>query len=79
MAGHHRTVFGSVAILSGSLSKVAAAGLFVIFIGALIVHSRDGWMMNWYGKKNGEGIEVFRHAGFAPSPHHSEGSRCSFC
>jgi putative oxidoreductase len=34
-------------------------GLFVIFIGALIVHSRDGWMMNWYGRKNGEGIEYF--------------------
>jgi len=49
----------SVAILSGFLSRVAAVGLFVIFIGALIVHSRDGWMMNWYGRKNGEGIEYF--------------------
>jgi hypothetical protein len=39
------------------LSRIAAVGLFVIFIGALIVPSRDGWMMNWYGRKNGEGIE----------------------
>ena len=45
--------------MSGFLSRVAAGGLFVIFIGARIVHSRDGWMMNWYGRKNGEGIEYF--------------------
>ena len=51
--------FGSVAMLSGFLARVAAGGLFIIFVGALIVHSRDGWMMNWYGKKNGEGIEYF--------------------
>jgi putative oxidoreductase len=51
--------FGSVAILSGFLSRIAAGGLFVIFTGALIVHSRDGWMMNWFGKKDGEGIEYF--------------------
>jgi putative oxidoreductase len=51
--------FGSFAILSGFLSRVAAGGLFVIFIGALVVHARDGWMMNWFGKKNGEGIEYF--------------------
>jgi putative oxidoreductase len=51
--------FGSVAILSGFLSRIAAGGLFVIFIGALLVHSRDGWMMNWFGRKNGEGIEYF--------------------
>jgi putative oxidoreductase len=51
--------FGSVAILSGILSRGAAGGLFVIFIGALIVHSHDGWMMNWFGKKDGEGIEYF--------------------
>jgi putative oxidoreductase len=50
---------GSVAILSGFLSRVAAGGLLVIFIGALIVHSGDGWMMNWYGRKSGEGIEYF--------------------
>jgi putative oxidoreductase len=51
--------FGSVAILSGFLSRVAAGALFVISIGALIVHSRDEWMMNWFGKKKGEGTEYF--------------------
>jgi putative oxidoreductase len=50
---------GSAALLSGFLSRVAAGGLVVIFIGAVVVHLRDGWMMNWYGRKSGEGIEYF--------------------
>jgi hypothetical protein len=48
-----------LAILSGFLSRVAAGGLVVIFIGAVVVHLRDGWMMNWYGRKSGEGAEYF--------------------
>jgi putative oxidoreductase len=51
--------FGSAALLFGFLSRVAAGGLVVIFIGAVVVHLRDGWMMNWYGRKSGEGIEYF--------------------
>jgi putative oxidoreductase len=45
--------FGSAALLSGFLSRVAAGGLVVIFIGAVVVHLRDGWMMNWYENKVG--------------------------
>jgi uncharacterized protein YegL len=48
-----------LAILSGFLSRIAAGGLVVIFIGAVVVHLRDGWMMNWYGRKSGEGPEYF--------------------
>ncbi len=48
---------GSVALISGFLGRIAASGLFVIFTGALIVHLPNGWTMNWFGDKNGEGIE----------------------
>jgi len=50
---------GSIALMSGFLGRIAAGGLFVIFTGALIVHLPDGWTMNWFGSKRGEGIEFF--------------------
>ncbi|HJP93279.1 MAG TPA: DoxX family protein [Pyrinomonadaceae bacterium] len=49
--------FGSMALILGFLGRIAAGGLFIIFAGALIVHLPDGWSMNWFGKKSGEGIE----------------------
>jgi putative oxidoreductase len=49
--------FGSIALIAGFLGRIAAGGLFIIFTGALIVHLPDGWMLNWFGKKKGEGIE----------------------
>jgi len=48
---------GSIALIFGFLGRIAAGGLFIIFTGALIVHLPDGWSMNWFGTKNGEGIE----------------------
>ena len=51
--------FGSIALMSGFLGRVAAGGLFIIFTGALIAHLPDGWTLNWYGAKKGEGIEYF--------------------
>ena len=48
---------GSIALIFGFLGRIAAGGLFIVFIGALIVHLPDGWAMNWFGRKNGEGIE----------------------
>ena len=51
--------FGSIALITGCFGRVAAAGNFIIFLGALIVHAPDGWAMNWSGKKRGEGIEYF--------------------
>jgi putative oxidoreductase len=50
---------GSVALIAGLFGRLAAGGLFVIFTGALVVHSTDGWTMNWFGEKSGEGIEYF--------------------
>ena len=51
--------FGSIALLAGFLGRIAAGGLFIIFTGALIVHLPDGWTVNWFGSKKGEGIEYF--------------------
>jgi putative oxidoreductase len=51
--------FGSIALMSGFLGRIAAGGLFIIFTGALIVHLPDGWTLNWFGSKKGEGIEYF--------------------
>lgn len=50
---------GSIALITGFLSRFAAFGAIIMFSGALIVHLPDGWMLNWYGKKKGEGIEYF--------------------
>ena len=50
---------GSVALIAGVFGRLAAGGLFIIFTGALVVHSPDGWAMNWFREKNGEGIEYF--------------------
>ena len=41
---------GSVALILGLFGRIAAAGNFVIFTGALILHARDGWALNWKGK-----------------------------
>jgi putative oxidoreductase len=49
--------FGSIALIAGFLGRIAAGGLFIVFTGALIVHLPDGWGMNWFGEKKGEGIE----------------------
>ena len=51
--------FGSIALISGLLGRIVAGGLFIIFTGALIVHLPDGWTLNWFGSKKGEGIEYF--------------------
>src|SRR5262245_24609604 len=50
---------GSIALIAGCFGRVAAAGNFIIFTGALVVHAGDGWALNWNGKKKGEGIEYF--------------------
>ena len=50
---------GSIALILGVLGRTAALGNFIIFAGALFVHSSDGWAMNWTSRKKGEGIEYF--------------------
>ncbi|WP_221391499.1 DoxX family protein [Dyadobacter sp. NIV53] len=46
--------FGSIALILGCFGRLAALGNFIIFTGALITHSADGWTMNWSGKKKGK-------------------------
>lgn len=50
---------GAVSLLFGFLVRISALGNFIVMSGALVVHFKDGWGMNWYGKKNAEGIEYF--------------------
>jgi putative oxidoreductase len=49
---------GSLGLLVGFLSRLAALGILAVMLGAVfIVHLPHGFFMNWYGKQQGEGIE----------------------
>jgi putative oxidoreductase len=49
---------GGLGLIVGLLSRVAALGIAVVMIVALLaVHWRFGFFMNWYGEKEGHGIE----------------------
>jgi len=50
---------GSIALIIGFCSRLAAAGAIIIFTAAIFVHLPDGWQLNWYNKKKGEGVEYF--------------------
>ena len=48
----------SLGLLTGTFGRVAAAAIFVIQLGGVfIVHSANGFFMNWGGKQAGEGYE----------------------
>jgi putative oxidoreductase len=49
--------FGSVMLLAGAATRVAALGIFGIFIGMASFHFEFGLHMNWDGKNSGEGFE----------------------
>lgn len=50
--------FGSLGLLVGFLSRVAAGGIGLIMLGAIfMVHSANGFFMNWSGNQQGEGYE----------------------
>lgn len=52
--------FGSLFILFGLLTRVAAFGVIVLFIGVVLTsHLKNGFFMNWTGAQKGEGIEYF--------------------
>lgn len=51
--------FGSLMLIVGLFGRFAAFTNFIIFSGALFSHLKEGWIMNWTGKKKGEGIEYF--------------------
>ena len=49
---------GSLGLIFGFLTRMAAAGIFVIMLGAVcMVHWPNGFFMNWYGQQSGEGFE----------------------
>jgi putative oxidoreductase len=55
MAGE---LLGSLALVVGLLGRVAAAGIAMIMLGAIVlVHAEHGFFMNWTGAQRGEGFE----------------------
>ncbi|NBB22993.1 DoxX family membrane protein [Runella sp. CRIBMP] len=49
--------FGSLMLVTGLLTRVAALGVFGIFIGMATYHFDYGFYMNWSGTNAGEGFE----------------------
>lgn len=49
--------FGSLMLMTGTLTRVAALGVFGIFIGMASYHVDYGFHMNWSGTNAGEGYE----------------------
>src|ERR1700688_3061167 len=49
---------GGLGLLVGLLSRIAALGIAVVMLVALLtVHWKFGFFMNWYGDKKGHGVE----------------------
>ncbi len=49
---------GSVALIAGVLTRIAAFGIgTVMVVAVLMVHLPYGFFMNWFGTKQGEGFE----------------------
>lgn len=49
---------GSLGLITGLLSRVAALGIAGVMVVAIAtVHLSNGFFMNWYGNQKGEGFE----------------------
>jgi putative oxidoreductase len=49
---------GSLALLAGFATRLAALGVVAVMIGAILtVHAPNGFFMNWAGTQAGEGFE----------------------
>jgi len=49
---------GSLALIAGLFSRVAALGIAVVMAVAILTsHLANGFFMNWYGNQKGEGFE----------------------
>jgi putative oxidoreductase len=49
---------GSIALIVGALSRVAAFGIGVVMAVAIVTtHASNGFFMNWFGNHKGEGFE----------------------
>jgi len=50
--------FGGLGLVLGFLSRFSAASIILIMLGAVaMVHSKNGFFMNWAGQQAGEGFE----------------------
>jgi putative oxidoreductase len=50
--------FGGVGLIIGLLSRIAAAGVALIMLVAIVlVHGRHGLFLNWFGDREGHGYE----------------------
>ena len=50
--------FGALFLIFGLISRVSAAGIALIMLGAMaMVHIPNGFFMNWFGMQVGEGFE----------------------
>ena len=50
--------FGALGLITGFLTRLSAAGVAMIMLGAIaMVHWNNGIFMNWFGKQAGEGFE----------------------
>ncbi len=70
---------GSIALVIGFKTRIAAAGIFVVmFVAMFMVHLHNGFFMNWYGNQPGEGFEYHLLAmGIAVALMITGGGRCS--
>jgi len=49
---------GSICLAAGLLTRIAALGIGVnMVVAVLMVHLPNGFFMNWFGNKSGEGFE----------------------
>ena len=50
--------FGAVSLLLGFASRLWSIAMIILFIGIIfMVHTDNGFFMNWYGNQKGEGYE----------------------
>jgi putative oxidoreductase len=50
--------FGSLILIAGLLTRLAALGITAVMLGAIFtVHLQHGFFMNWAGNQKGEGFE----------------------
>ena len=51
-------LLGSIGLLIGCLTRIAALGIIAVMVGAIqLVHWQHGFFMNWHGNQTGEGFE----------------------
>ena len=49
--------FGALALIFGFATRVVAVGMIALFAGIIVMHSQNGFFMNWSGQQAGEGFE----------------------